>query len=273
MLPVLFNMPGLTLFTFGAFLVLSLLWSSFWFWKNIKLTSYKEEDFFDGLFLSIFGGIILGRIIFVALNFSEFGFDILKFVLINGFPGLSLYGLLIGAGLTFFIYTKAKKRPYLEMIDYAISPLFLGLAIASVGAFLSGTVPGTKTKLFLSVRYLGLDGTRHLPALYEALFYVLGFYIAHRIILLVRRQRISIGTNFFFFIFYFSLINLLLDFIKANHLYFLSFSFNLVLSALFSTISGLYFIFVYRDRIKKILLSFKFKKKNEINKPLKKTTT
>lgn len=268
MLPVLFNSAGITFFTFGIFLVLSLLWGSFWLWKSIKLTSYKEEDFFDGLFLSVIGGIFLGRLVFVSLNFSEFGFDILKFLLINGFPGLSLIGVLLGGFATFFLYTRIKKKSFLEMADYIISPLFLSLSISALGAFLSGTTAGTKTGFFLSSKYLGLEGFRHVPALYEALLFMLGFYFAYKIILLTRRHRLNIGTNTFFFILYFSLIYLLLDNLKVQRLYLGSFSFNLIATALLSLISGLYLLFVYKGSWSKLLHSGIFKKNHGTKKSI-----
>jgi len=109
MLPVLVDLKFIKIYTFGVFLVLAFFWGSFVLWKNIRLTPQKEEEIFDGLFLSLAGSLFFSRIIYVILNFEKFGFSILKFILINGYPGLSLYGALFGGFFTLFLYLLVKR--------------------------------------------------------------------------------------------------------------------------------------------------------------------
>ena len=94
MIPVLIHFGILKIYTLGVFLVLGFLAGAFVLWKNIKLTSYKEEEIFDSLFIGILGALLGGRLLYVILNFEKFGFDILRFILINGYPGLSMFGAL-----------------------------------------------------------------------------------------------------------------------------------------------------------------------------------
>ena len=90
MLPVLLDLKFIKIYVFGVFLVLAFFWGSFILWKNIRLTSQKEDEIFDALFFSLSGGLFFSRLFYVILNFDKFGFDFLKFILINGYPGLSL---------------------------------------------------------------------------------------------------------------------------------------------------------------------------------------
>ena len=83
MLPVLLDLGFIKIYTFGVFLVLAFFWGCFLLWKNFLLTSQREEDIFDGLFFSIAGGLFVSRLVHVALNFKSFGFDALKFILLN----------------------------------------------------------------------------------------------------------------------------------------------------------------------------------------------
>ncbi|PIZ68201.1 hypothetical protein COY13_01625, partial [Candidatus Roizmanbacteria bacterium CG_4_10_14_0_2_um_filter_36_35] len=62
MLPVLLDLKFIKIYTFGVFLMLGFLWASFVLWRNIRLTSHKEEEIFDGLFLSLLGGLFFGRL-------------------------------------------------------------------------------------------------------------------------------------------------------------------------------------------------------------------
>src|SRR3989339_411654 len=124
MLPVLLNLKVIKIYTFGVFLVLAFFWGSYLLWRLIRLTSFKEEEVFDGLFWGLAGGIFFGRLFYIILNFSDFGFDLFRYILINGYPGLSLYGSLFGGFLTLFFYCLSKKIKFLEVIDYYIPPIF-----------------------------------------------------------------------------------------------------------------------------------------------------
>ncbi len=65
----------------------------------------------------------------------------------------------------------------------------------------------------------------------------------------VRKQKLSHGFVFFFFIWYFALVNFLFDKLKGNHLYFLGQSMNNVLSFALLLTFSLYFIYYFRDVI------------------------
>ena len=137
MLPVLLNLGFIKIYTFGVFLVLGFFWAIFLLWKNIRLTSFKEEDVFDGLFLSMFGAFFFGRLIFVFLNFKDFGFNLLKFVLVNGYPGISLYGAIFGGLLVLYLFTNSRKLNFNDLIDYLITPLFIAFVFGKIGSFFS----------------------------------------------------------------------------------------------------------------------------------------
>lgn len=248
MLPILLNFKFIKIPTFGVFLVLAFFWGMFFLWKNIKLTSQKEEEIFDGLFIALGGALFFSRLFFVLLNFSDFGFNLLKFILINGYPGLSLMGGLFGGFFTFWLFCLVKKINWLELIDYFSPPLFLALFFGKIGSFFAGIEVGTKTNFFLSTSYLGFSGNRHLTAFYEALLFGLGSYLSYKILMALRREVFPSGFGFYFFIFYFSVVSLLLDKLKENHLYFAGRSFNFLISLILSFVFGVYFIYYFLNK-------------------------
>lgn len=249
MLPVLFNFGPVKIYTFGVFLVLAFFWGSFLLWKNIRLTSFKEEEVFDGVFIALAGGIFFARLFFVILNFKNFGFNLLKFILINGYPGLSIYGFIFGFLTFFYLYCLSKKINFLNIIDYFISPAFLSLTFGKLGGFLSGVEVGERTKFFLAIRYIGFDGNRHLTSFYEAILFFLGFYISQKLLFEIRKDKLINGFLLLFFLWYFALTYFLFDKIKESRLYFNAFNFNYLISLiLLLTISG-YFIYYFRKFI------------------------
>src|SRR3989338_575540 len=249
MLPVLLDLKFIKIYAFGVFLVLAFFWGSFVLWKNVRLTSQKEDEIFDGLFLSVAGGLLFGRIIYVALNFEKFGFDILKFILINGYPGLSIYGALFGSFIVLYLYFLYKKISFKDTVDYFITPIFIGLALGKLGSFFSGAEVGTQTKFFLSIKYFGYDGLRHLTPLYESIFFCLGAYISYKFLFETRKEKYGRSFVFYFFCWYFALIYFLFDKMKINNLYFLGYNFNKMVSTVLLLTLSVYFIYYFRNSI------------------------
>lgn len=259
MLPVLVNLPFLKIYTFGVFLMLAFFWGAFLLWKNFLLTSYKEEDIFDGLFLSLAGGLFMSRLLYVALHFDKFGFSISKFILINGYPGLSLYGFIIGGFLTFFLYSLSKKIKFSEVGDYTVPAIFLALGFGKLGAFLSGAEIGSKTKFLISLKYVGVEGPRHLTSLYESLFFFLGAYISYRLLFSIRREQYSKGFNVALFGLYFSAVYLLFDFLKTEKTVALGQSFHMIISTFLLLTFIVYFLYYFKSSIFSFLGKLAFK--------------
>lgn len=249
MLPVLLDLKFIKIYTFGVFLVLSFFWGSFLLWKNIRLTSHKEEDVFDSLFISLGSALFFGRLFYVILNFNKFGLDLLKFILINGYPGLSLYGTLFGGLAALYLYSLSKKTKLIEVIDYYVGPIFIALAFGKLGSFFSGVEVGAKTKFLLAIKFVGFDGSRHLTPFYESLLFFLGIYLGQRLLFQIRREKYPHGYSFYFFAWYFSLIYFLFDKLKFGHLYFLNQSFNWMISLLILLTFSFYFLYYFRSLI------------------------
>ncbi len=249
MLPVLINVGFIKIYTFGVFLVLGFFWATFLLWKSIRLTSFKEEDVFDGLFMSLFGALFFGRLVYVILNFKDFGFNLLKFILINGYPGISLYGLIFGGLLVLYIFSRTRKIIFNELIDYFVTPLFIVLIFSKIGAFFSGLEIGSKTNFFLKTKYVGFDGYRHLVGLYEGLILIIGAFIAYKILFEIRQEKYYKGFLIKFFIWFLALTIFLFDKIKDNRLYFVGLSLDFLVSSIILLTTSLQFVYYFRNGV------------------------
>lgn len=261
MLPVLIGLPFIKVYTFGVFLVLALFWGSFFLWKNIRLTAYKEEVIFDGLFLSLASSVFFGRLLYVVLHFEDFGFSLIKFILINGYPGFSLIGSLAGFFLGFVLFCNLQKIKFMDVIDYVIPPAFLSLAIGKLGSFFSGAEVGEVTSFPLAVKYANFDGLRHITPLYESILLFIGAYIAFTMLYSIRRERLSRGFLFHFFLWYFAAVTTAFDFLRGERVMIYGYSFTLIVSALILLTFSLYFIYYFRAAIGQTLIG-KLHKKN-----------
>ncbi len=239
MLPILLDLGIVKIYTVGIFLMLAFFWSMFWFWRNVKRTSFKEESMFDAVFISLAGGLFWARVIHVLLNYQEFGPNILKFILINGYPGLSIIGGLVGGFVTLLLVTIYTKDSFMEVVAYAIPSLFLALGIGKLGSLFGGNTIGAQTSFPLAVQYVGYEGPRHVVALYESILMFVGFFVSQKLMLTYRRDTIDVGSLFSFFVMFTSLSFMALDFLKDDVIYLLSFRFNVLVPGILFISFGL----------------------------------
>lgn len=244
-------------------MVLAFFWSTFFFWKNISLTAFKEDEVFDGMFFGLFGGLLLGRLLYVFLHASEFGLNIIRIILINGYPGFSLYGALIGIFLFGYIFATSHKIPLSKLIDYAVPPLLLGIAIMKLGAFFAGTEVGTETAMKIAIAYPHLDGMRHPTALYESILFFAGSYEAYLVLMAIRRNKWYPGFNFIVFAGIFSFISLVFDPIKAFRTMVFSTSFDMIVSSVILLTVLIYMLYYLRDSIIGLFKKKKHSKKKK----------
>lgn len=261
MLPILLQIGFVKIYTFGVFLVLALFWGAFFLWKNIRLTAFKEEEVFDGLIFALIGGAFVGRLMYVVLHFSDFGFNIVRFILINGYPGFSLVGFLIGFFLAYLIFARTQKLRYMELIDYVIPAVFLALAIGKVGSFFAGVEVGTQTSLPVAIKYANFDGMRHLTPLYESILLFIGSFFAFRIMFTIRREALSRGFLLWFFIWYTSGVYLAFDWIREGRVMIYNYSFYAGFSLVLLLTLSIYFLYYFRTAILQSLIG-SFQKKH-----------
>ncbi|MGB9911039.1 MAG: prolipoprotein diacylglyceryl transferase [Microgenomates group bacterium] len=172
MLPVLLQIGGINLYTFGFFLGIGFFFTSFLVWRRLKQLGLKEEEVIDGIIFSSFLGIIFSRLIFILEHFSFYKFSFRYWVLIFRYPGFSLLGGLIGIFLGTFLFCRWKKWDFWRVVDEVIFGLFPILIFSHVGAFFDGSGAGKPTTLPWGVFFPESLVRQHPVSLYSALFFL-----------------------------------------------------------------------------------------------------
>lgn len=162
-------------------------------WKHIRISKFPEEMSFDIAFASFGGALVVGRIVYGILHFSEFGFNIMKYILVNGYPGISSGGMIVGGVGVMYVMCQKNKIRFTEFSDYLAPSLFIFSFSALVGAFVAGIEPGSMNPYF-----------RHPVALYKAALLGLGAYFSIRMFYDIRKEKIEKGALLFFFLGVFS---------------------------------------------------------------------
>lgn len=156
MLPQLFKIGPLTLYSFGLMVVLGFALGTYLAARLAKERGLDGEAFLDGAVIILFASIVGARLLFVALNSGEYaGHPLEVAALWRG--GMSFHGGAIAGILAGFIYMRLRKLPLLAMADAAAPGLALGYAFGRIGCFMNGCCYGGPTNLPWGMHFPGTD--------------------------------------------------------------------------------------------------------------------
>lgn len=218
MFPVLFTIGPYQVYTFGFFLSLSFLLSTFIVWKHAK-EELKEEEYLDAFLYTSVVALISGRLGYILFHFSSFGLNLLKYIVVRETPGLSLLGGLLGGSVFLYWYTRRKNYEFFHLSDLFAVAFSFALVFVKIGEQLSGGSFGKETQFFLGVKAVGKVGRYHPAELYEAVFIFILSCILTFIYGKAKRKRYSQGLVSFIFVAIMSVIIFTLEFLKTYSVY------------------------------------------------------
>ncbi len=116
-----------------------------------KKEGMDPDIIWDFAIYAIIFSIIGARLYYVVFRWDAYRNDLLEvFNLRNG--GLAIYGAVIAAFITLYVYTRVKKQSFLQMVDVCVPGLILGQAIGRWGNFMNREVFGGYTDNLVAMR-------------------------------------------------------------------------------------------------------------------------
>lgn len=207
MRPVLYDLWGIPISSFGVFLLIAFFASVSLARRTAQARVGADPNWTLDLSLyAIIAGIVGGRIGFILANLGQFVADPTKMVTIWRDGGLVFYGALLGALLLVRWYARSAKVSFGALLDALAAPMILGYGIAMIGALLHGLLAGKATGVPWAIE-LFLE-RRHPTQVYLAL-------AAVGILLILRAQRdqqLAPGTLFALAVFLQSIARFVVDF-------------------------------------------------------------
>lgn len=256
MMPILFNLGPFNVYSFGLFLALSFVLSTFVIYKYAK-DELKEEEYLDVYLYTSIVLIFSSRLVYIILNFEKFKFNIMRYFLVAETPGLSLTGGLILAILFLLWYVKKKKYDFWHLADLLSITFSYALVLVKIGEQLGGAAFGKMTNFYLAVRIAGQSGRYHPTEFYEALIFLFLGITLTILYKKLRQKKMPDGVYSGFFLTVFSLQTFLLEFIKNSNLYLYGLGFRQIISII---VLGMVLL-VYRKKFKESYLILKSVKK------------
>lgn len=139
--PKSFSIFGFNIAFYGLIIGIGVLAGILMAARMAKVTGQNPDDYWDFAIYAVIFSIIGARIYYVVFSWDYYKDDLLGiFKLRNG--GLAIYGAVIAAFITLFVYCRIKKKSPFLMGDTCMPGLILGQAIGRWGNFMNREVFG-----------------------------------------------------------------------------------------------------------------------------------
>ncbi len=154
MLPILFRLGPLTLYTHGVVVFIAIILAGFVIFKRGRELRLPEDQLFDVLFMSLLISVLASRIGFVLTNWNLFQNQPWQAINVVGIPGFGELSGLVGLGLGLWWQSNKKKWDYFQLLDVIVVGLLLLQAFFGLADFLNGSRAGLATRWPIGVKFV-----------------------------------------------------------------------------------------------------------------------
>ena len=156
--PKSFSVFGFPIAFYGVIITIGVMAGLMMALREARLTGQNQDDYWDFFLYVLFFSVVGARIYYVVFAWDMYKDDLLSIFNIRQ-GGLAIYGAVIAAFLTLFVYTRVKKKSFFQMGDTAVPGLILGQIIGRWGNFFNREAFGEYTDNLFAMR-LPLDAVR-----------------------------------------------------------------------------------------------------------------
>jgi phosphatidylglycerol---prolipoprotein diacylglyceryl transferase len=121
--------------------------------------------------------------------------------------GMATHGLLLGAALSTWVFSRWSGKPFLALADALVIPGALLMGMGRIGNFIDGQIVGAPTDGWWGVKFPDADGFRHPVVLYDGAKNLLLIPLLLRI----RRSRPPQGRVAAHFVFWYAFLRIFVD--------------------------------------------------------------
>ncbi|MGI6085122.1 MAG: prolipoprotein diacylglyceryl transferase [Acetivibrionales bacterium] len=210
-IPNLFR-TGISIHWYGIIIAAAIMVALTLAMRQSKKYNINEDDLIDMFLIALPVSIIFARLFFVVFTWGNYKNDLLGiFRIWEG--GLAIYGAIIGAILSVYLYSRKKKIDMLHLCDFACVYLPLAQAIGRWGNFANQELYGTVTKLpwGMTGSIIG-DEPVHPTFLYESLLNLVVFTV----LLKLRKNKKVKGSVLAVYLMLYSFVRFMMEFLRTD---------------------------------------------------------
>ena len=252
---------GIDIYWYAIIIASGILLAFIYCSKEAKRQGMDNELFIDILLWGIPSGVIGGRLYYVIFKWEYYSKNLGEIFAIRD-GGLAIYGAIIFAVLSVYIYTKRNKINTLKVFDIGAIGLLIGQAVGRWGNFFNQEAFGGNTSLLwgmtsekicaylemLKNKGINVDPTLpvHPTFLYESLWNLAGVIIFNY---LIKRKKFD-GQIFFLYIIWYGFGRMLIEGLRTDSLYFLGFRISQIIGALSVILGTVLYILLRKKGVK-----------------------
>lgn len=226
---------GVDIYWYAILIVTAILIGILWSKIYSGRFEIKFNDILDLVIFLLPISFICARIYYCIFSFDSFKDNILEiFNIRNG--GLAIYGGIIGAVITIFVFCKVKKINFMDLLDFLVPVLALGQSIGRWGNFFNKEAYGTETSLFLKmeIKENGITKFVHPTFLYESCVTFLCFIL----LAILSKKREYKGQITIIYLTIYSFARMIIEGIRIDSLMFYNIRVSQILSLAIFIIFG-----------------------------------
>jgi phosphatidylglycerol:prolipoprotein diacylglycerol transferase len=212
--------------------------------RRHRLGLTHREVFTLSLLFSI-GVLLGGRAVEVAFDEWPFYGNHLHLIPAYWLGGMATHGLLIGAGLSAWVFARLSRRRFLEVADELVIPGAFLMGAGRIGNFIDGQIVGSVTDVWWGVRFPDAEGFRHPVVLYDGLKNLL----LVPVLMWVRARNLTPGAVAARFVFWYAFPRLFIDLFRDYPTHRLALGTGQTLNIVM-TLLGV--VLLYRSRLRRL---------------------
>ena len=215
--------------------------------KIAKKEGVSADTMSDVLLYALPSAIVGARIYYVAFNYSVYRDDFWGIFKINE-GGIAIYGAIIGALISTYIYAKIKKISVLKIFDIGAFGLLVGQAVGRWGNFVNQEAYGEKTNNIFAMTgnqiqaEMGEGVLVHPTFLYESIWNIFGLLL----LLSFHKRKKKDGQMFFFYVMWYGIGRFFIEGLRTDSLMFYDFRVSQLLAAISVILSMVILLFMRR---------------------------
>lgn len=218
---ILFHLGPLTIYSYGAVLVMAFVMALVILMKRGPKAGIEKQIIYDIGISAIVGGLFGARVAYVGFHWSEFSGNLLEIWMIHK-GGLAFYGSFIGGVITLLIFLKYKKIPFLKVADVMIPAVALGHGIGRLGCLMNGCCYGKLTTCIFGITFpagslpaihYGVNHIIHPTQVYESFLLVILFFV----LLWIDRHKKFEGQTFVSYVLIYPAIRFCMEYFRGDN--------------------------------------------------------
>ena len=244
---VAFNLLGKDIYWYGILITCGLLLGVFLAYKDKNKYGISWDDITSFLVYALIVGFACARLYYVIFRwdyYSQHWDEIIK--IWHG--GIAIYGGVVGALLTGFIFCKKKKISFLNLCDFAAPYLALAQSIGRWGNFANREAFGRITDSFLRMGIFDTELGKYIYVHPTFLYESVANFCIFCILLWVKKKQKFDGQLFYLYMILYGIARAVIEGLRTDSLYLGNIRVSQMLALVFVIIFSILYQMAYRKK-------------------------